>query len=572
MTGLVRTSSFAARLWLFLLMASGLPACAEEESRPEPGVLVVTEAEQTGAFVRNFNPLLEAGDVRWPARHSMYEPMLIYEPVRGDYVPWLATSCDFNETSTELACHLRPGVLFSDGTPLTSKDVAFTFELMKKFPAIDSRGTWQFLESIRTPSELETVFVFKRPYVPAFYYITHQPIVPEHIWKNVKDPVTFADPKPVGTGPFTEVLSFQSQAYRIGKNPHYWQPGKPKVKALHFQAFPGNDQVNLALLHDEVDWAGSFVPAIERIYVKTSPEHHKYWFPLIDGTVFLYPNCELKPLNDPRVRKALSMAIDRKAVVSVAMHGYTRPADATGLSDAWQRFRDPEAVKAGDWVKFDLVKAGKLLDEAGIRENENGRRELDGKPWAVSVSVPGGFSDWVRAGSLVVRNLKELHIDAKLDTLDFNAWFENLQKGDYQVSMGWSEVSPTPYFFYRGLMSMHTKQPIGELAAENWHRFALPESDVIFDQLEKITDKAEEARLYAQLQRQFVKYAPAIPLFPGASWGEFNTSRFTGFPDEKHPYAPLSPNMVPQSLLVLPELQSRAPTAAQSPASEVSPR
>src|SRR5687768_16407150 len=83
MQGVSRRSRFATRVWLFLLAFGAVTGCSRREARHEPGVLVVTEAEQTGAFVRNFNPLLEAGDVRWPARHSMYEPLMVYEPLRG---------------------------------------------------------------------------------------------------------------------------------------------------------------------------------------------------------------------------------------------------------------------------------------------------------------------------------------------------------------------------------------------------------------------------------------------------------------------------------------------------------
>jgi peptide/nickel transport system substrate-binding protein len=552
-----RTMRFATFGWTFWLGVLVICGCAHEEAQRESGVLVITETEQTGSFTRNFNPMLEAGDVRWPARRAMYEPMMIYEPIRGEYIPWLAMGCSFSEESTKLSCQLRDGVKWSDGKPFTAEDVVLTFDLMHKFPATDGRGIWQFVKAVRSEGPLTVVFEFGKVFVPSLFYITHQPIVPAHIWKNVKDPVTFANPNPVATGPFTEIEAFQPQAYRMGRNPHYWQPGKPKAKALYFQAFPGNDQVNLALLHDEVDWAGSFVPAIERIYVDTDKDNHHYWFPLIEGSVFLYPNNMKKPFDDVRVRKALSMSIDRATIVSVAMHGYTRPGDATGLSDAYARFRSKAAVEAGTWVNLDPEAAGKLLDEVGIKKNADGMRMYNGDVWTVNVAVPGGFSDWVRAGSLIVRSLKAVGIDAKLDTLDFNAWFENLEKGEYEVSMGWTEVSPTPYNFYRFLMSRRTFQPIGEMAAENWHRAVIPESDPIFDRLEVLTDPVEEQKLYEQLQMMFVNYAPAIPLFPGPSWGEYNTRGFTGFPDVNNPYAPLSPNMIPQSLLVVSEVSPR---------------
>jgi peptide/nickel transport system substrate-binding protein len=555
--GPLRHMRLATCAWTFWLAALAICGCAHEQEQREPGVLEITEHEQTGSFTRNFNPLLEAGDVRWVTRRAMYEPMMIYEPIRGAYVPWLATSCGFSADSSLLTCQLRENVKWSDGKPFTAADVTFTFELTRKFPACDGRGIWQYLKGVRSEGDHTVVFEFARVFVPSLFYITHQTIVPKHIWSNVKDPVTFANPNPVATGPFTEVESFQPQAYRMGRNPHYWQPGKPAVKALYFQAFPGNDQANLALLHDEIDWAGSFVPAIDRIFVETNKAHHHYWFPLIEGSVFLYPNNMKKPYDDVRVRKALSMAIDRTAIVSVAMHGYTRPGDATGLSDAYTKFRSQAAVDAGTWVKLDPEAAGKLLDEVGIKKNSKGLREYNGDVWTVHVAVPGGFSDWVRAGSLIVRSLKAVGIDAELETLDFNAWFENLQKGEYELSMGWTEVSPTPFNFYRFLMSKETALPIGEMAAENWHRGVVPESDPIFDRLEVLNDPVEEAKLYEQLQLMFVKHAPALPLFPGPSWGEYNTRGFTGFPSEKNPYAPLSPNMIPQSLLVVTEVKPR---------------
>jgi peptide/nickel transport system substrate-binding protein len=557
MRNLPRKMQLATRAWTFLLVALVICGCAHEEVRREPGVLVITETEQTGAFTRNFNPLLEAGDVRWPTRRAMYEPMMVYEPIRGEYVPWLAKTCDFTPDSTQLTCQLQENVKWSDGRVFSAADVVFTFKLMQKFPACDGRGVWGFLKDVRSTAPHTVVFDFARAYVPSLFYLAHQPIVPQHIWSKVSDPVTFSNPNPVATGPFTEILAFQSQAYRMGKNPHYWQPGKPKVKALHFQAFPGNDQVNLALLHDEIDWAGSFVPAIDRIYVETDKEHHHYWFPLIEGTVFLYPNNMRRPFDDARVRKAISMAVDRDSVVSVAMHGYTRPSDATGLSDAYHRFRNPQAVAAGDWVKHDPEAAGKLLDEVGIKKNSDGWREYNGRVWTLPVAVPGGFSDWVRAGSLIVRSLKAVGIDARLDTLDFNAWFENLQKGEYQLSMGWTEVSPTPYFIYRFLMSKNTRQPIGEMAAENWHRGYVADSDPLFDRLEVTNDREEQQKIFDQLQMMFVKHAPAIPLFPGPSWGEYNTRGFTGFPSKEKAYGPLSPNMIPQSLLVVTEVSPR---------------
>jgi peptide/nickel transport system substrate-binding protein len=535
-----------------------LAACATRR-QADPGVLVVEEKEQTAAFIRNFNPLLEVGDVRWPATHSMYEPLLIYNWIDGTFVPWLATGYEYSPDHLRLRIDLRPGVRWSDGAPMTARDVVFTFGLLDRYRALDLRGLSSFVSGIREVDERTVEVTFKRVFTPGLYYLVQQVIVPEHIWKDVEDPVSWPNEHPVGTGPFTEVSTFETQVYQVDRNPYYWQlPARPQVQSIRFLAFPSNDQANFALISGEVDWSGSFVPAIDRIFKGKDPEHHHYWFPPIDGGVLLYANTTMAPYDDVRVRKALSMGIDRDLVVKVGMYGYTRPAEATGLNDADKRFRDPSAVAAGDWIRHDVDAANRLLDEAGLVRGDDGvRRRKDGRPWTVAVNVPAGFSDWVRTTQVIVRGLRELGLDADMKTYDFNAWYEKVQGGDFELSIGWSEPYPTPYGYYRAMMSSETVKPIGTEAAENWHRFSLPRADVLLHELEANADPEVEMRLTHELEHLFVDNAPAIPLFPGPLWGAYNNERFTGFPDADHPYAPLSPNLNPQALLVLTRLVPR---------------
>jgi peptide/nickel transport system substrate-binding protein len=240
------------------------------------------------------------------------------------------------------------------------------------------------------------------------------------------------------------------------------------------------------------------------------------------------------------------------------MYDYTRPSDATGLSDAYARFRSDAAVARGTWTAHDPEAAARLLDEAGLRRGPDGMRRLpDGRPLTLGIGVPAGWSDWVRAAQVAARGMRAIGVDASVETSDFNAWFERLQQGTFELSLGWTEVNPTPYGVYRHLMSGESKRPVGEAAAENWHRFALPEADALLARIETTTDPAEEHALTEQAQMLFVDHAPAIPLFPGPLWGEYSTRRFVGFPDADNPYAPLSPHWQPQPLLVLTELKPR---------------
>ncbi|WP_232296407.1 ABC transporter substrate-binding protein [Plesiocystis pacifica] len=537
--------------------------CSAERSELPPGVLVITEGEQTAAFIRNFNPLAEVGDVRWAATRAIYEPMMIFEPIEGEWLPWLATGSAWNEDATQVSFTLREGVKWSDGEAFDADDVRFTFELLRETPALDLRGVWSHIEAIEVRGSHEIAFTFAAPHVPGFSDLAHQPIVAEHVWSKVEDPISFANEEPVGTGPFTEVRTFQTQVYELGKNPHYWQPGRPAVDAIRFPAFASNDQASLALVRGEIDWAGYFVPVIDRTFVARNPEHHHYWFPLLDGTVFLYANTELEPYDDVAVRKAISRAIDREMVVKVAMHGYTRPADATGLSDAYARWRDPEVAK-GDWVKHDPDKAGAALDAAGLVRGSDGWRTLpDGSRWRPQINVPAGFSDWVRAGQVMAANLQAVGIDARLKTYDFGAWFDKLQRGDFGLSLGWTEVDPTPYGFYRNMMSPATVVPLEESAPVNWHRYGSAEAEAALADMASVADEDRQRALVVRLQQIFSEEAPAIPLFPGPLWAEFNTERFTGFPTRENAYASPSPNAIPQALLVLTRVEPRGSSTAQ---------
>ncbi len=528
-------------------------ACATEPYHPPEGVMVVVQESQT-SWLRNFNPLT-AGS-RWPSAAGIYEPLLIFSPLKGDYTPWLAESVDWDEDGAGLTFHLREGVRWSDGAAFSADDVVFTFRLLREQPALDIGGVWSFLSSAQAPDPQTVSLRFTRPFSPGLDRLAHQPIVPAHIWADIDDPITFTNPDPVGTGPFTEVVLFESQVFELAANPHYWQEGRPAVSRLRFPAIPTNDQAALALINDEVDWAGKFVPAIERIFVGPDPEHHHFWFPQVGGTVFLYANTTASPLSDVGIRKALSQAIDRDLVVQVATYGYTAPAGPTALSDGYAAWRI-EVDPAEDWTRHDPAAAAEALEAAGYTLGSDGLRRRDGEPLTVTINVVSGWSDWVRAGQVIAQNLQAVGVDAALKTYDFGAWFEKLGRGDFTLSLGWSGEGPTPYAMYGGLMSSEGLVAVGELAPSNWHRYASPEADALLAAFEQTTDREEQHALIARLQAEFVAQAPAIPLFFNPSWGQCSTKRFTGFPSPADPYARLSPNNPPETLLVMTRVEPR---------------
>jgi peptide/nickel transport system substrate-binding protein len=554
-------------LVLCVILALPLVSCRERaRTKHEEGVAVVVPV-LAATFIRNFNPFFQTQS-RWPSTAGIYEPTIVFNRATGKFVPWLAEEWWWQDENKRLVLKIREGVKWSDGKPLTANDVAFTFRLMEKFDALDQSSIWTHLSRIEV-HDRNVHFFFKHPFTtPVLDMIGQQPIVPEHIWKEVEDPVRFPNENPVGSGPFNQLLSFKPQMYEVGANPNYWQKGKPGLKKFRLPAIGGNEAQALALIGGDIDWSAAFLPAIDRIFVAKDPEHHGYFFPSLEGTVMLYANTKREPFDSVEVRKAISHAIDRKLIVRIAMQNYTRVADATGLSDLYQRYHDPKVLEEeGDFTIYDPKKAEAMLDAAGLKRGKSGYRTLpDGSPFVMDLNCVVGWSDWIIAAEIMVNNLRAVGLDVTLRTYAFGAWFNKLQTGNFQLSMSWSDGGATPWSFYLRQMSADSYRPIGESADNNWQRFVSPKADELLTAFASTSDLDEQKRLASELQREFVRKAPAIPLFPGPTWGQFNSTRIVGFPSKKQPYAPLAPYKAPGQILTMVELHPRGtPPVSSTP-------
>ena len=541
---------------IFIIGLLIMQSCDRNVSRDKEGLIIYQE--QFLSWVRNFEPLNPASIPRWPTRGGIYEPLYIYNPIKAEWVPWLATSYQWKNNNKKLLFTIRSGVQWSDGTPFNAYDVAYTFNLTKRYPALDTRNSWEYLKSVVAQSDTMLEVSFKRIYVPGFDAIAGTYIVPKHIWSQIDDPLKYSNPEPVGTGPYTEILRFDSQIWELGKNENYWQPDKPHVDKLIFPAFSSNEQVTLALLSGELDWSGAFIPAIERIFVDKDPEHHQYWFPNTGYSTFLHTNTKHPILGDVRVRKAISYAINRPQVVKVGMYNYTEPAHVTSLSGPMAKWHSPDIDKKENWTSFNIEKSNALLDGAGYAKNKkNQRLDKDGSILELDIIVVSGWSDWIRSAQVISQNLKNVGIKTKVRTYDFGAWIGRMQTGDFDMSIGWAEKGATPYNFFKGMMFSEYVKPLGEIADLNWHRFGLSEADLLIKSLERTSDKNKIQNIIQNLQHLFIEHAPGIPLFAEPAWGECNTKYFTNFPSQNNPYGPLSNNEQPSFIFTLLNVKKR---------------
>ena len=516
---------------------------AAAQSAIEKGYLTCNN-EQQATYIRNFNPLGPAGgSVRWMAQFGMYEQLFVWNVLTNTATPWLATSWGFNEDSTVLTFKLREGIKWSDGEDFNADDVVFTWKLLQGNEALAGNGGRVALQNIYDIVKVDdyTVqFLYHTVNTTSVYEVGGQVIVAEHIWADVEDPVTYPNEEPVGTGPWM-VDRFEAQIYELKANPGYWQEGRPYVAGLSMPAFPSNDSIHLAWLNGEVDWGGNFIPDIEEIYVSKDPEHFGYFFPPTGAVVALYMNTEVAPFDDVNVRKAISMAIDREQICDIAMYGYTHPSDTTGLSDAFDAVKDEEARSAG-WTELNLDEANRLLDEAGLAYDGDYRVDADGNRLSYDINVVSGWSDWVQSCELMASHLQEVGIEAKVQPYDYTPWVERLNEGNFNMSIGWGFQGPTQLNHFRALMSERSYYPIGDnRAGENWIRFQDEEVDRLINEAVAISDTDEQNAKFAEMQKRFAELAPCAPLFPGPMWGEYNTQRFEGFPNDEDPYAELSP-------------------------------
>jgi peptide/nickel transport system substrate-binding protein len=202
-------------------------------------------------------------------------------------------------------------------------------------------------------------------------------------------------------------------------------------------------------------------------------------------------------------------------------------------------------------MAVNVEEAKRLLDEAGLTKDGDVRKLADGTEMSYDINVVTGWSDWVQAVQIIAQNFEEIGVKLEVRPYDYAVWFENVTKGDFDITIGWSSGGPTPYNFYRGQMSELTYEDVGTVGNENWHRFKNAEADTLLSSFAASTDEAEQKDLVNQLQALFVEQFPSIPVFPGPEWGQYNDTRVTGFPNDENPYCKLSTYAYTERLLVM---------------------
>ncbi|HEX6680600.1 MAG TPA: ABC transporter substrate-binding protein [Gaiellaceae bacterium] len=542
---------------LVLLVAVGLTAaaCGGHKSSSGGGKTkaVTISNEQGTTWTCGFNPF--NSDVNFLSAGTVYEELTFVNGLKsGQTTPWLASSYKWSNANKTLTFTIRKGVKWTDGKPLTASDVLYTFNLLKKYPALDLNASWAVLKSV-TQKGNQIVFQFKTAAVPYFYYIADQtPIVPQHIWSTIANPVTYKDSKPVGSGPF-KMASCSPQVIKYSKNSDYWQPGKPTIETIYYPAFTSNDPANQQLASGKAQWGSQFIPNINSFYTKKSPDNH-YWFPpTVNVSMFI--NQKDPILKDVAVRRAMAYAINRAKVAEVGEYGYEPASNQTGIvTPTFASWLDQGLANQ---VTYNPAKAVSILKAAGYTKKGDQFYTPDGKPLSFKMINIGGYSDWVASAQLVQDDLKKIGIKITPENLSSTTYNADNYAGKFQLSYnGNLSGGPAPYYELRQLLYSKNSAAIGKNAATNWERYENPAVDKLIDEYAATADPTRQHEIVRQLQKVMVTDIPVIPITEGVDWYQYNTKNLKGWVTQDNPYAQPSAYTYPDWAVVAMNLQPKS--------------
>jgi len=531
------------------------------------GGKVVIDNESGSTWTCGFNPF----------NSSVLGPgltfALIYEPLEfvnilqstSPPTPWLATGSQWSNGYKTLTFTIRNGVKWSDGTPFSAADVAYTFNAMKSDKAIDLNALWTAdggpLTNVAVKGTDQVVFTFKAPSQTFFYWVADQtPIVPQHIWSTLNQSSlhSYSDTRPVGTGPYL-MSSCSGQNIKYLRNPHYWQSTAshpvPQIAEIDYPAFLSNTPANLALAQGQAQWGGQYIPNIQSFYIAKDPAHRHYWFPPVLN-VFLVPNLTNPVLSALPVREAMAYAIDRAKVAQLGEGGEQQPANQSGvITPTFQSWFDSSLPLPS----YDPAKAEQILSSAGYKKGSNGiYSSPSGQPLSFTIKTIAGYSDWDASLQIITQDLKAVGIAVTVQDENSAPYVSDVQGGHYQLAYGGSGSGvaavpgPSPYYELRGLLFS------GSIGSYNFSRYHSASTDSLLNQY-PAASPTQQVQIIHQIQKVMATQIPYIPTTEGVDWFQYDTTDIGGWPTKENPYAQPSPYSFPDNAVVVTHLYPTTP-------------
>ncbi len=469
------------------------------------GVSVLNIGMPNGTQTENNNPFLGSGSgpslgYRW----MIYEPLVMTNGIRPAEPgkPWLATKWEWSNNFQQVVFTIRDNVKWSDGQALTADDVAYTFQLLK-----DNKGLNQNalpFDKISASGNQVTLTFTASQFVNQVKVIS-QFVVPKHQWSTIADPSKDTVANPIGSGPYT-LKTFTPQTTTLTVRDSYWQ-ALPKVKELRYTSYTDNNAQTTALANGTCEWSFVFIPNYKAVYTSKDPAHNKLWFPPNLGVHGLWINTTKKPFDDPKLRQAMSMVVNRENIFQQGEAGYFYPKDdnVTGIpTPAGDSFIS--AAYKGKVQAVDLDGAKALLGQAGYKLDGSTLKDKAGKAVTITLSDPSGWSDYQTDLEIIKADLAQIGIAATVDKANQDAWFKNVDEGNFDAVMHWTNGGATPYDMYQNIMDGSILKPVGTGGvAGNYGRFNNPEATQALQEYANAADDATRTAAMNKLQDIIVR-------------------------------------------------------------------
>ena len=549
MTHPVRKGTFfaavAALVVTAVFAATAVAATARSSARAHPCVVAAGSGDQ--AFTRNFNPfnLGAQRDFTWG---GIYENLLISTAVGGGrQYNLLGKSFTWSKDGKTLTIGVRSNVKWSDGKPLTAADVLYSLTIGRQDKAADRISLVAAnsnIAGVRRVGADKVAIRFKQ--VDSTFLgsqLVNVPIVPRHVWSKVKNVTEFANPNPVGSGPFNRVTRFSGQSYQLSKNKSYWAKGLPRIDCVERIFTASNDAGLLQIVSGQADWTHNFVPNVESAYQEKDPKNYHNAYLTTALPVSLTFNTTEYPYSLVAFRKGVSQAIDRNMVSKLGEYGYAPPTTALGLEQLYPKWINPAIrAKAKQLATFDPAAARKTFTDAGFTYRGSRLMDPKGSPVSFPMHVIGGWSDWVASLQIISRNLQAVGIDASVKIEpDWPAWVSNSAISGTKPSLIWSNGGgdPTPYAYFFSHFDPSQVVPTGQdaLALGNFERNSNAQAAVILRQFKGTLDRKKQLQAAYKLQEIFLNELPYIPLFIGPRWSTYSSKFFKGWVTWQNQYA-----------------------------------
>ena len=408
--------------------------------------------------------------------------------------PELATDWAWDEEGTKLTFHLRQGVKWHDGKPFTSADVKCTWELVqgkaKEKLRVNPRKNWYSnLVDIVPNGDYQVTFVLKRPQ-PAFLALLAtgmSPVYPCHV-----SPAQMRQ-HPIGTGPFKFVEFKPNEYIKIARNPDYWKPGLPYLDGIEYTISRNRSTAILAFVAGkyELTFAGTLTIPLTQDVQKQRPDAI---CELPPGSVStnLIVNREKPPFDNPELRRAMALAIDRQAFVDILTTGQGFKAAAMQPPPGGQWGMPKELLEKlpgyGPDVAANRAEAREIMKKLGYGPE---------KHLAIKVSTRD-IPPYRDPAVLLIDQLKEIWVDAELEPVDTAQWYPKVIRKDYTVGLNLTGtlVDDPDAMLYENYTCG---------ATGNYNGYCNPEIDKLIDQQSVETNQEKRHQLVWEIERRLTE-------------------------------------------------------------------